>query len=126
MLAIDTVLFASKLIPVPSADTVVSILPHLAYMAFCAGFVAVLSWNVGNKILTPLNGVLFMNVVPLTSFAISALQGLAPTRAQILGAGLTGLALIGNNLTIRRSMDPATPQSIAASLQDDARCGRLR
>ena len=102
MLAIDTILFASKLIPAPPADAVVSILPHLAYMAFCAGFVAVLSWNVGNKILTPLNGVLFMNVVPLTSFAISALQGLAPTTAQILGAGLTGLALIGNNLTSRR------------------------
>ena len=102
MLAIDTILFTSKLIPVPPADAVVSILPHLAYMAFCAGFVAVLSWNVGNKILTPLNGVLFMNVVPLTSFAISALQGLTPTTAQILGAGLTGLALIGNNLTLRR------------------------
>jgi drug/metabolite transporter (DMT)-like permease len=101
MLAIDTILFASKLIPVPPADAVISILPHLAYMAFPAGFVAVLSWNVGNKILTPLNGVLFMNVVPLTSFAISALQGLAPTTVQILGAGLTGLALIGNNFTLR-------------------------
>ena len=101
MLVIDTILFASKLIPVPPADAVVSILPHLAYMAFCAGFVAVLSWNVGNKILTPLNGMLFINVMPLTSFAISALEGMAPTTAQILGAGLTGLALIGNNLTVR-------------------------
>ena len=101
MLAIDTILLASKLIPVPPADAVVSILPHLAYMAFCAGFVAVLSWNVGNKILTPLNGMLFINVMPLTSFTISALEGMAPTTAQILGAGLTGLALIGNNLTVR-------------------------
>jgi drug/metabolite transporter (DMT)-like permease len=101
MLVVDTILLASKLIPVPRADAVVSIVPHLAYMTFCAGFVAVLSWNVGNKILTPLNGVLFFNVVPLTSFAISALEGLAPTTAQILGAGLTALALIGNNLTFR-------------------------
>jgi hypothetical protein len=44
---------------------------------------------------------LFINVMPLTSFAISALEGLPPTTAQILGAGLTGLALIGNNLTVR-------------------------
>jgi hypothetical protein len=44
---------------------------------------------------------LFINVIPLTSFAISALEGLAPTTAQVLGAGLTGLALIGNNLTVR-------------------------
>jgi hypothetical protein len=70
-------------------------------MAFPAGFVAVLSWNIGNKILTPLNGMLFMNVVPLTSFVISALQGLVPSTVQILGAGLTGLALIGNNLALR-------------------------
>jgi hypothetical protein len=46
---------------------------------------------------------LFINVMPLTSFAISALEGLAPTTAQILGAELTGLALIGNNLTVARS-----------------------
>jgi hypothetical protein len=42
-----------------------------------------------NVILTPLNGMLFINVMPLTSFAISALEGLAPTTAQILGAGLS-------------------------------------
>jgi drug/metabolite transporter (DMT)-like permease len=101
MLAIDTILLVSKLIPVPPADAVVSILPHLAYMAMCAGFVAVLSWNAGNKILTPVNGMLFINVMPLTSFAISALEGLAPTTSQLLGAGLTALALIGNNLTVR-------------------------
>ena len=47
-----------------------------------------LSWNVGNKILTALNGMLFINVMPLTSFAISALEGLAPTAAQILERGL--------------------------------------
>jgi hypothetical protein len=44
---------------------------------------------------------LFINVIPLTSFAISALEGLVPTTAQILGAGLTGFALIGNNFTVR-------------------------
>jgi hypothetical protein len=57
-------------------------------MAFCAGFVAVLSWNVGNKILTPLNGMLFINVLPLTSFAISALQGLALPRPRSSERGL--------------------------------------
>ena len=128
MLVIDTILLASKLIPVPPADAVVSILPHLAYMAFCAGFVAVLSWNVGNKILTPLNGMLFINVIPLTSFAISALEGLAPTTAQILGAGLTGLALIGNNLTVRAKparfltiIGCVCPKSFATTLRPIAR-----
>jgi hypothetical protein len=50
-------------------------------MAFCAGFVAVLSWNVGNKILTPLNGMLFINVMPLTSVTASGYISPPPARA---------------------------------------------
>jgi len=40
--------------------TVIAISPHLLYMSLVAGFIGVLSWNMGNKIITPLNGVLFI------------------------------------------------------------------
>jgi drug/metabolite transporter (DMT)-like permease len=79
-----------------------AVLPHLLYMALVAGFVGVLSWNVGNRILTPLNGVLFMDVVPVTAFIVSAVGGVVPTAAQVLGAGLSCAALVGNNLVLRR------------------------
>jgi hypothetical protein len=59
-------------------------------------------WNIGNKIVTPLNGVLFMDILPMTTFTVSALTGVIPTRMQIAGACMTGTALILNNLYLRR------------------------
>lgn len=99
--ALDAVLLGTRSIPFPSMHTVIAIVPHLAYMAFVAGFIGVLSWNLGNRRLTPQNGVLFMDVVPITTFAISAVGGIVPTRMQVLGAALTGTALILNNLYLR-------------------------
>jgi hypothetical protein len=55
----------------------------------------------GNKILTPLNGVLFMDVVPITAFIVSAISGVLATHVQIIGACVTGSALILNNLYLR-------------------------
>jgi drug/metabolite transporter (DMT)-like permease len=83
--------------PVPTADSLLQVLPHLAYMALVAGFVGVLAWNAGNKILNPINGVLFMDVVPVTTFLISALAGHLFTRGELIGAGITVTALILNN-----------------------------
>src|SRR5262249_41515066 len=60
---------------VPGFEPLVSIWPQFAYMIVIAGFVGVFAWNAGNRILTPINGVLFMDVVPLTTIAIAALQG---------------------------------------------------
>lgn len=104
MYTIDAGLLLSHYIPVPSVATVTAILPQLAYMAIVAGFLGVLSWNMGNKIITTLNGVLFMDVVPLTAFSVSAVLGVVPERAQIAGASLTAVALVLNNLYLRRVM----------------------
>jgi len=101
IITINCILFALHAIPVPSTDDLVAIAPHLVYMGLVAGFVGILCWNLGNKILTPLNGVLFMDVVPITSFIVSTLQGIVPVRAQVLGAAVTGTALIMNNLYLR-------------------------
>jgi hypothetical protein len=52
--------------------------------------------------LTPLNGVLFMEAPPVTTFVVLAIIGLIPTHMQIAGACMTGTALILNNLYLRR------------------------
>lgn len=96
--------YATHFIPIPSMSDFMFVVPHVAYMAFIAGFVGVLSWNLGNKIITPLNGVLFMDVVPITAFIVSSLQGIVPSEGQIIGASITGTALILNNLYLRRRM----------------------
>lgn len=96
------VMLWSSIIPTPQPSAVVGVAPHLVYMAFVAGFIGVLCWNLGNKILTPLNGVLFMDIVPITAFLISTLYEIAPSNVQLLGASITALALLFNNLLQRR------------------------
>jgi hypothetical protein len=90
-----------------------AIAPHLLYMGPVAGFGAILLWVSGNRILGPMNGVLFMDVVPITAFVVSALTGVVPTSVQVGGASLTAVALIMNNIYLRhRSLRMAA--SVAA------------
>lgn len=111
--AVNLILIESGYISVPSFGTIYSIVPHLIYMSLVAGFIGVLSWNMGNKIITPLNGVLFMDIVPITAFSISAIEGIVPKNAQILGACLTASALILNNLYQRSLMVKKEPAGAA-------------
>jgi drug/metabolite transporter (DMT)-like permease len=101
VVAINGFLYAANLVPIPTPAAIGEIIPDLAYMVAVAGFVGVLAWNSGNKILTPINGMLFINLVPLTAFVISAFQGIIPTGTQIAGACLTAGAIISNNLYSR-------------------------
>ena len=101
ILAINLFLIVVRFIPTPDATHLATIIPHLLYMSLIAGFVGVLCWNFGNKILTPLNGVLFTDVVPITAFTVSSIGGVIPTRPQIVGACITATALVLNNLYLR-------------------------
>lgn len=101
IMVVNLLLFATRAIPVPHLSTLGVIGPHLLYMGLVAGFCGILCWNLGNKILTPLNGVLFMDVVPITTFVVSSLNGVIPTNAQIAGACMSGAALILNNAYLR-------------------------
>jgi len=38
-------------VPVPTTAMLIAIVPHLLYMGPVAGLIAVLSWNMGNRIL---------------------------------------------------------------------------
>ncbi len=101
---IDFILTMVGYISVPTVSDVIIVTPHLLYMALVAGLIGVLSWNMGNKIITPLNGVLFMDIVPVTAFTVSTLTGIIPSEMQIVGACTTGIALILNNLYQRQRM----------------------
>ncbi len=105
--AVDIVLVFVGVIPQPTVVVVFDVAPHLIYMALIAGFVGVLCWNMGNKILTPLNGVLFMDVVPITAFVLSAIIDIVPNDMQLFGACMTAVALLMNNLYQRRAQNVA-------------------
>ncbi|WP_424184755.1 DMT family transporter [Actinokineospora sp. G85] len=100
--ATTAVLLATGAVTTPTLTTIAGVTPELAYMSLIAGFVGVLAWNTGNKILTPLNGMLFMDVVPITAFIISAATGTIPAPLQVTGALITATALVLNNLHTRR------------------------
>jgi drug/metabolite transporter (DMT)-like permease len=99
---INVVLIELRYIPVPSSGQAWTIMPQFLYMSLVAAAIAVLSWNMGNKIITPVNAVLFMNVVPVVAFAVSALSGIVPTPVQLAGAAITVAALVMNNLYQRQ------------------------
>lgn len=111
IIGLNVLLFALHVVPVPSAGALHAIVPHLLYMGPIAGFLAILFWNMGNRILTPLNGVLFMDVLPVTTFVVSSLTGVVPGHWQIAGACMTGTALIFNNLYLRRRARRPVPQN---------------
>jgi drug/metabolite transporter (DMT)-like permease len=77
---------------------------ELAYLVVIAAVLAVFSWNVGIRAVGPVNGVLFINLVPITAFAIGLAQGHVFGPAELTGAALTITALVVNNLHIRGAL----------------------
>jgi drug/metabolite transporter (DMT)-like permease len=75
----------------------------------------VLAWNSGIKSLGAVNGVLFVNLIPISAFLIGLAMGHTFTAADICGAGLTVLSLVANNLYVRMSQRTSLPAAHAAS-----------
>ncbi|TXR91252.1 EamA family transporter [Bacillus sp. SH7-1] len=86
----------------PTLTMVFDVSGALFYMIFIAGVLAVFCWNLGNKIITPINGILFMNMVPITTFIISIINGYNMPTVEVLGALITIVSLIVNNIYLRR------------------------
>lgn len=72
-------------------------------MIVISGVLAIFSWNAGNRALTPINGILFINLVPVTTFAISLMSGYTMTALEVAGALVTIAALVSNNLYQRNT-----------------------
>lgn len=88
---------------VPTGENIQAVTPHLAFMIIFPGVIALLGWNIGVGILTPLNGLMFINFVPITTLVVSAFQGAHLTMFDILGTLLIIISLVSNNIYIRRS-----------------------
>jgi drug/metabolite transporter (DMT)-like permease len=75
---------------------------RLIYIAIPAAVIAVLAWNEGVKRLGAADGSLFINLVPVVTFAIAIGEGYRPGAVEFAGAALTVGALVGANLVARR------------------------
>ncbi|MBH5319646.1 DMT family transporter [Paenibacillus sp. GSMTC-2017] len=92
------------LVPVPSLETVFSIKYEMSFMVLLPGLAALLCWNAGIKMLTPLNGILFINFVPITTFIVMAFQGYQISVYELAGTLLVIFALLRNNAYQRGSI----------------------
>ena len=61
----------------------------------------IISWNAGINGLGAINGILFVNLVPVISYVIGIYQGHTISTIEITGALLVIIALILNNLLMR-------------------------
>ncbi|MBB6447612.1 DMT family transporter [Bacillus benzoevorans] len=85
----------------PSGEDIRAVSPHLLFMILFPGVIALLGWNIGVSILSPLNGLLFINFVPVTTLAISISQGNQVTMFDLIGTVFIIVSLVSNNIYVR-------------------------
>ncbi|GAA1811414.1 DMT family transporter [Planosporangium flavigriseum] len=77
----------------------------IAFIVLAGTFAASLAWNIAVHRLGAANAALFMNLVPVTAFAVAIVLGYRPGIAELIGALITIAALVAANLHARRSAD---------------------
>jgi drug/metabolite transporter (DMT)-like permease len=101
-------------ISTPSLSTFVGVWPELAFILVFCSVIAVFAWNAGVRALGATNGVLFINLVPVTAFAIGLAQGHTFHWAEIVGSLLTLSAVAVNSLWSRSPKPRTELPAIAA------------
>ncbi|CAH0282330.1 hypothetical protein SRABI96_04012 [Peribacillus sp. Bi96] len=102
--AIITFFATAMGLSVPTAEVMQSIYGEMIFMIIFPGAIALLSWNLGIKLLTPINGILFINLVPITTLVIVFIQGGSLSYFELLGTFLVIYALIQNNYYQRKNL----------------------
>lgn len=102
----------------PTVEGVTAASPHLLFMIIYPGVIALVGWNVGVRILSPLNGLLFINFVPVTTLIISIFQGHQVTIFDFLGTVLIIVALLSNNIFLRKLQMKENTQGTQGKLQE--------
>jgi len=103
IVAVTLAATAGGLAHLPTRALIESFPGEIAYLSVVGSLLAVLAWNAGIAILGPANGVLFINLVPITAFAIGVAQGHRFGPSEIVGVVLVIGALVANNLATRSS-----------------------
>jgi drug/metabolite transporter (DMT)-like permease len=102
-------------IAAPSLESVQAVGPHLLFMIVFPGVIALLGWNIGVNILSPLNALLFINLVPVTTLVVSIFQGNEITAFDLLGTAFIIVSLLSNNLFVRKRQMKNRKQPVLAT-----------
>ncbi|WP_203247343.1 DMT family transporter [Sporosarcina beigongshangi] len=88
----------SGYISFPTVETMIMTSPHIAFMVIFPGVIALVGWNYGVSVITPLNGLLFLNFVPVTTLVIQVFQGVGITVYDYVGTIFIIISLLSNNI----------------------------
>ncbi|WP_415883802.1 DMT family transporter [Neptuniibacter sp. QD34_54] len=112
-----TVLGVSEL---PSTENLIASAPSMLFVVILSTVLAALAYNFGVKNLGMHNGILFINLVPVSAWLISTYRGIAPTSIETIGTLLVVAALlfqayrIKNPLNIKSKL-PSSPTGKTAN-----------
>ncbi|NUT21261.1 MAG: DMT family transporter [Hamadaea sp.] len=105
--AVTAVADLTGLAHLPSAAAVWSVTPHLVYVAVVGSVVAALVWTVAVRSLGATTAVLFINLTPIVALVIAVIGGARLSPAELTGAAVTVVALLGATAVHRRVSAPA-------------------
>ncbi|MBP1934444.1 DMT family transporter [Ammoniphilus resinae] len=105
-------------ITAPSGEDLKAASPHLLFMILFPGVIALLGWNIGVSLLSPLNALLFINFVPVTTLFISVIQGNPVTIFDLLGTAFIIISLLSNNLFVRMLQKQKSTQPVRTGLRE--------
>jgi drug/metabolite transporter (DMT)-like permease len=74
---------------------------RMAYVSLLGVVAGMLLWNAGVRRAGPLNAMLVLNLMPVVTFALRALDGARFAPLQLAGAALVVIALVANSLHMR-------------------------
>ncbi len=85
----------------PTPALIEPVLFEISYLVLAAGVLAVSCWSSGVVRMGALNALLFMNMIPVSAFVISFVQGREIHPMEIYGMTLVIMALLANNVLPR-------------------------
>jgi drug/metabolite transporter (DMT)-like permease len=99
----------------PSLTDLGDIWWQLIYVVAVGAVVAVLAFNEGVRRLGAPDASLFGNLIPIVTLAIAVVQGYRPAGLELVGIGVTLVALVGANVAGRRAPAQASARPVKAA-----------
>jgi drug/metabolite transporter (DMT)-like permease len=104
ILTVTALLTLTGTYPMPAIGDVGDIWLEIVYIILAGAVLGVLAWNEGVRRIGAANGALFMNLVPVVTFAVEIGRGYRPGTVEMFGALLTIAALVFANLAGRQAI----------------------
>lgn len=104
----------------PSSENLIAAAPSMLFVVILSTVLAALAYNYGVKNLGMHNGILFINIVPVSAWLISTYRGISPTPIETVGTLLVVAALLFQAYRIK---NPRPVKSELSNTTDGATTG---